>query len=104
MNKFSRYLSALFLAVTLATAVGCASTSKQEGTGEYVDDSVITTKVKAAILGEPSLKVAEIKVETFKGVVQLSGFVTSTALANKAVEIAGKVSGVKSVKNDMRVK
>ena len=104
MNKFSKYLSALFLAVTLATVVGCASTSKQEGTGEYVDDSVITTKVKAAILGEPSLKVAEINVETFKGVVQLSGFVTSTALANKAVEIAGKVSGVKSVKNDMRVK
>lgn len=104
MNKFSKYLSALFLAVTLATAVGCASTSKQEGTGEYVDDSVITTKVKAAILGEPSLKVAEINVETFKGVVQLSGFVTSTVLANKAVEIAGKVSGVKSVKNDMRVK
>ncbi|MBK8317335.1 MAG: BON domain-containing protein [Betaproteobacteria bacterium] len=104
MNKFSKYLSALFLAVTLASVVGCASTSKQEGTGEYVDDSVITTKVKAAILGEPSLKVAEINVETFKGVVQLSGFVTSTALANKAVEIAGKVSGVKSVKNDMRVK
>ena len=104
MNKFSKYLSALFLAVTLATAVGCASTSKQEGTGEYVDDSVITTKVKAAILGEPSLKVAEINVETFKGVVQLSGFVTSTALANKVVKIAGKVSGVKSVKNDMRVK
>mgnify|MGYP001270454752 FL=1 len=104
MNKFSKYLSALFLAVTLASVVGCASTSKQEGTGEYVVDSVITTKVKAAILGEPSLKVAEINVETFKGVVQLSGFVTSTALANKAVEIAGKVSGVKSVKNDMRVK
>ena len=104
MNKFSKYLSALFLAVTLASVVGCASTSKQEGTGEYVDDSVITTKVKAAILGEPSLKVAEINVETFKGVVQLSGFVTSTALANKAVEIAGKVSGVKPVKNDMRVK
>ena len=104
MNKFSKYLSALFLAVTLASVVGCASTSKQEGTGEYVDDSVITTKVKAAILGEPSLKVAEINVETFKGVVQLSGFVTSAALANKAVEIAGKVSGVKSVKNDMRVK
>ena len=104
MSKFSKYLSALFLAVTLASVVGCASTSKQEGTGEYVDDSLITTKVKAAILGEPLLKVAEINVETFKGVVQLSGFVTSTALANKAVEIAGKVSGVKSVKNDMRVK
>ena len=104
MNKFSKYLSALFLAVTLASVVGCASTSKQEGTGEYVDDSVITTKVKAAILNEPTLKVAEINVETFKGVVQLSGFVTSTALANKAVEITRQVSGVKSVKNDMRVK
>ena len=104
MNKFSKYLSALFLAVTLASVVGCASTSKQEGTGEYVDDSVITTKVKAAILGEPSLKVAEINVETFKGVVQLSGFVTSTALANKAVEITRQISGVKSVKNDMRIK
>jgi len=104
MNKFSKYLSALFLAVTLASVVGCASTSKQEGTGEYVDDSVITTKVKAAILNEPMLKVAEINVETFKGVVQLSGFVTSTALANKAVEITRQVSGVKSVKNDMRVK
>lgn len=104
MNKFGKYLSALFLAVTLASAVGCSSTSRQEGTGEYVDDSVITTKVKAAILGEPTLKVAEINVETFKGIVQLSGFVTSTAMANKAVEVAGKVSGVKSVKNDMRIK
>jgi len=103
MNQISKYFSALFLAITLVTAVGCASTSKQEGTGEYVDDSVITTKVKTAILNEPTLKVAEINVETFKGVVQLSGFVTSTAMASKAVEVAGKVSGVKSVKNDMRV-
>ena len=104
MNQISKYFSALFLAITLVTAVGCASTSKQEGTGEYVDDSVITTKVKTAILNEPTLKVAEINIETFKGVVQLSGFVTSAAMASKAVEVAGKVSGVKSVKNDMRVK
>ena len=104
MNQISKYFSALFLAITLVTAVGCASTSKQEGTGEYVDDSVITTKVKTAILNEPTLKVAEINVETFKGVVQLSGFVTSAAMASKAVEVSGKVSGVKSVKNDMRVK
>lgn len=104
MSKISKYFSALFLAITLVAAVGCSSTAKQEGTGEYVDDSVITTKVKAAILGEPTLKVAEINVETFKGVVQLSGFVSSTAMANKAVEITRKVSGVKSVKNDMRVK
>ena len=104
MKNLAKYLSALFLAVTLVFATGCASTSKQEGTGEYVDDSVITTKVKAAIFNEPSLKSAEINVETFKGVVQLSGFVTSAALANKAVEITRQISGVKSVKNDMRVK
>lgn len=104
MKQLGKYLSALFLAVALVSAVGCASTSKHEGTGEYVDDSVITTKVKAAILDESTLKVAEINVETFKGVVQLSGFVSSQAAANKAVEVARGVRGVKSVKNDMRVK
>ena len=92
------------MAVALVSFVGCASTSKQEGTGEYVDDSVITTKVKAAILNEPSLKVAEINVETFKGVVQLSGFVSSQTAVNKAVEVTRYVSGVRSVKNDMRIK
>ncbi|MBL8416415.1 MAG: BON domain-containing protein [Propionivibrio sp.] len=104
MKQLGKYLSALFMAVMLITAVGCASTSKQEGTGEYVDDSVITTKVKAAVLNEPTLKSAEINVETFKGVVQLSGFVSSQAAANKAVEVARSVSGVKSVRNDMRMK
>jgi osmotically-inducible protein OsmY len=97
-------LSALFLAVVLVSMLGCASTAQREGTGEYVDDSVITTKVKAAIFNEPSLKVAEINVETFKGVVQLSGFVNSRSDINKAVEVARGVKGVKSVKNDMRVK
>lgn len=104
MKQLSKYLSTLFLAVMLVSVVGCASTSKQEGTGEYIDDSVITTKVKAAILNEPTLKVAEINVETFKGVVQLSGFVSSQTAVNKAVEIARGVSGVKSVKNDMRIR
>lgn len=104
MNQFSKYLSAAFLALTLLTAVGCASTSKSEGTGEYVDDSVITAKVKAAILGESTLKSTEINVETYKGIVQLSGFVSSQADANKAVELARAVKGVSSVKNDMRIK
>lgn len=104
MKQLGKYFSALFLAVALLSAAGCASTPRQEGTGEYVDDSVITTKVKAAILDEPTLKVAEINVETFKGVVQLSGFVSSQAAANKALEVARGVRGVKSVKNDMRVK
>ncbi len=103
MLQLKRF-SALFLAVMLVSLLGCASTAQKEGTGEYVDDSVITTKVKAAIFNEPSLKVAEINVETFKGVVQLSGFVSSRADINKAVEVARGVEGVKSVKNDMRVK
>lgn len=104
MKQLRQYLSALFLAVTLVSVVGCASTSKQEGTGEYVDDSVITTKVKAAIFNEPTLKSAEINVETFKGAVQLSGFVSSQTAINKAAELARGVNGVKSVKNDMRIK
>jgi len=104
MNQFSKYLSALLLSLTLLVTVGCASTSKSEGTGEYVDDVVITSKVKAAILGEATLKSAEINVETFKGVVQLSGFVSSQAAANKAVELTRTVKGVSSVKNDMRIK
>jgi osmotically-inducible protein OsmY len=81
-----------------------STTSKNEGPGEYVDDSVITTKVKAAILEEPSLKSAEINVTTYKGIVELSGFVTSRADINKAVKCARNVKGVKSVKNAMIVK
>ena len=104
MKQVSKALSAIFLAVTLVSVVGCASTSQKEGTGEYVDDSAITLKVKAAILNEPTLKVAEINVETFKGVVQLSGFVNSQADINKAVAVTRGVRGVISVKNDMRLK
>ena len=99
-----KHFFAFFLAVLLVSILGCASTSKQEGTGEYVDDTVITTKVKAAIFNEPTLKSAEINVETFKGVVQLSGFVSTQANIYKAVEVARGVSGVTSVKNDMRLK
>ena len=103
MNTFKRF-SAFFAAFSMMFMLGCASTTKHEGTGEYIDDSVITTKVKAEILEEPGLKSAEINVETFKGVVQLSGFVSSQASINRAAEIARSVKGVKSVKNDMRVK
>jgi osmotically-inducible protein OsmY len=99
-----KYLIRFFLALALLTAVGCASTQKHEGTGEYVDDSVITSKVKAAILEEPNLSSAEINVETFKGRVQLSGFVKSRADINKAVAVARGVGGVKSVKNEMQLK
>jgi osmotically-inducible protein OsmY len=104
MNSIIRKLAAIAGVLLLATAMGCASTSKQEGTGEYVDDTVITAKVKAAILNDPALKSAEINVETFKGTVQLSGFVTNQAAVNQAVVVARAVGGVKSVKNDMRIK
>jgi c(7)-type cytochrome triheme protein len=80
------------------------STSKKESAGEYVDDAVITAKVKAAVLEEPSLKSAEINVETSKGTVQLTGFVRSRADIKKAVAVAKGVKGVKSVKNDMNLK
>lgn len=104
MNYVAKLFFASFMALTLITVSGCGSTSKKEGTGEYIDDTVITTKVKAAILNEPMLKSAEINVETFKGVVQLSGFVSSSASIDKAVEIARGVAGVKSVKNSMHLK
>jgi hyperosmotically inducible protein len=104
MKHLNKYLSAIFLAVTLVSVAGCASTAHKQGTGEYVDDTVITTKVKAAIFDDPLTKVLEIKVKTFKGEVQLSGFVSSQAAANRAIELARGVSGVTSVKNDMQIK
>ena len=102
--KLNKSISAIFLGIVLATSLGCASTSTKEGTGEYVDDTVITTKVKAAIFNEPSLKSSEINVETFKGAVQLSGFVKYQTDIDKAVSVARSVGGVTSVKNDMRLK
>jgi osmotically-inducible protein OsmY len=102
--KLFKATTIAFTATVLATLLGCASTPTREGTGEYIDDTVITTKVKAAIFAEPTLKSTEINVETFKGAVQLSGFVSSEADTQKAVEVTRKIKGVESVKNDMRVK
>jgi osmotically-inducible protein OsmY len=102
--KNLKTVSALIAALMLTAVAGCASTAKQESTGQYVDDTVITTSVKAAILNEPSLKVSEINVETFKGVVQLSGFVRSQDNIATAVNVTRGVNGVRSVKNDMRLK
>lgn len=92
------------LPLVLITFMGCAATRTHESTGEYVDDSAITLKVKTAILGDDALKSAEINVETFKGVVQLSGFVNSQSDINHAVVVAQNVNGVTSVKNDMHLK
>lgn len=109
--KQLKYISTIFLALMLATALGCTSTKststrepEKKTAGEYIDDAVITAKVKKDIFDEPSLKASEIKVETYKGVVQLSGFVSSEADIKRAVEVARNVKGVTSVKNDMRLK
>lgn len=103
MKSIKRITLAMF-AFAFATLLGCASTPQQSGTGEYVDDTVITTKTKAALFNEPTLKSAQIGVETYKGVVQLSGFVGSQAEINKAVDLTHMVGGVVSVKNDIRLK
>ena len=95
---------ALLMLLVLAVIAGCAATRTQESTGQYVDDSTITAKVKAAIFDDPALKVFAISVETFKGTVQLSGFVNSAEIRNRAGVVAGRVSGVKSVKNSLVVK
>ncbi len=96
-----QFLIGLVLAAFIA---GCAGTLKKESTGEYVDDTVITSKIKAEIFNDPMLKVLQINVESFKGIVQLSGFVDSATAADRAVEVAGSVKGVKSVKNSLVVK
>jgi len=102
--KQLNYFSVFIMILALLFFTGCAATSTQESTGEYIDDSVITTKVKAAIFNDPALKSAEINVETFRGVVQLSGFVSSQSDINRAIEVAGGVDGVQSIRNDMRIK
>ncbi|CAH1904044.1 BON domain-containing protein [Candidatus Nitrotoga sp. HW29] len=103
MKQLKHFIT-IFTAIVFVSILGCASTTKSEGVGEYLDDSVITTKVKAAVFNEPTLKATEINVETYKGVVQLSGFVSSQSSIDRAEEVASGVKGVKSVKNDMRIK
>ena len=103
MNLLKR-LSVLFLAVMMVSALGCAGSATQESTGEYVADTWITTKVKALLVEDSLVRATEVNVETFKGAVQLSGFVSNTVAMNQAVIIARGVKGVTSVKNDMRVK
>lgn len=103
MNITKKIATGLFVASLFAVA-GCASTSTREGTGEYVDDTMLTAKVKASIFNEPSLKSTEINVETFKGTVQLSGFVAQPSDIARAGELARGIKGVTAVKNDIRVK
>ncbi len=103
----SQTIRNLLVGLVLATFIagsGCAGNQKQESTGEYVDDTVLTTKVKGEIFNDPALKLLQINVESYKGVVQLSGFVDSANAATKAVEVANSVKGVKAVKNSLIVR
>jgi osmotically-inducible protein OsmY len=104
MRKFKLIILFLVSLSLVSLVTGCAGGKTYESTGEHFDDSIITTKVKASILGDSKLKVMQISVETFKGVVQLSGFVNSNESASRAVELARRVKGVKQVNNSLIVK
>ena len=104
MKKKNIVIHCLVLLMLIATFAGCAATRTQESTGEYVDDSVITTKVKSLLAEDDFLKSFQISVESFKGTVQLSGFVNSQKAVDKAVEITRSVKGVKSLKNNLIIK
>ncbi|MFN2355859.1 MAG: BON domain-containing protein [Desulfopila sp.] len=104
MFESQKIIKFLVLLVMTVAFLGCASTQKQSSPGDYIDDTVITTKVKAAIFDDPALRMREISVETRQGVVQLSGFVDSAQSVTKAGQVARGVAGVKSVKNDLIVK
>ncbi len=102
--KYSKIFAALAIAVVAVTSVACSSTGTRESTGQYVDSSVITTKVKAELAAEDVLKVYTINVETFRDVVQLSGFVNTWADKASAGNIAAGVTGVDYVRNNIVVK
>lgn len=101
-TKYTKLLAATLLGAALAA--GCSSSPTRESTGEYIDDTVLTTRVKAKFVDDPTVSAMAINVETFKGVVQLSGFASSQAEANRAVSVAQATSGVKTVRNDIRIK
>lgn len=103
-NIVKQCLSFLLLLIVIFTFAACASTRTQESAGEYVDDSVITTKVKSLLAADDLLKSFQVGVETYKGAVQLSGFVNTQKAVNKAIEITKTVKGVTSIKNDLVVK
>jgi osmotically-inducible protein OsmY len=104
MTRFQTALGAALAAAALIGTTGCAPTQTRQSTGEIVDDAAVTARVKSALINEPGVKSTAINVETFRGTVSLSGFVDSDEMARKAVDAAEKVRGVRSVKNDMRVK
>lgn len=104
MEQVNKFVSIVFLSLFFVSLVGCQSAPKQQTTSEYIDDSYLTTKVKAAILRDPTLKSTDINVETYKGAVQLSGYVNSRSDITRTVEVTRTVRGVKAVRNDIQLK
>lgn len=103
-QKLMQYFGAIFLALAVLSFAGCQSTAENRSAAEVAEDAAITTKVKTAFINDSVVKATEINVNTFRNEVQLTGFVSSSTQASRAVEIARGVSGVRSVKNDMRLK
>jgi osmotically-inducible protein OsmY len=104
MKMTKRIATAIFTATVAFTVVGCASGPNDRTAGEYIDDTAISAKVKAAFAADPTVKATEINVETYEGTVQLSGFVAQPQDAQRAADIARGIKGVRAVKNDVRVK
>jgi hyperosmotically inducible protein len=101
MNRTTLKLTAAALALIIAS--GCSATRTQESAGEVIDDSVLTAKVKAGLIDDPVTKAGQINVETYRGVVQLGGFVDNDRQKTQASKVASSVTGVKEVRNDLRV-
>jgi osmotically-inducible protein OsmY len=104
LNRFARSIFIGFIAVTTVAAVGCTPTRTHKSAGETIDDGVITAKVKTALIEDPVTKARQISVETYRGIVQLSGFVDTTAEKNRAAEVTKKIVGVKDVRNSLEIK
>jgi osmotically-inducible protein OsmY len=102
--KLARLLATVLAAIMVSMVTACAPSPTRESPGEYIDDALITSRVKAAFAADPEVKATQIQVETYKGIVQLSGFVDSRAMAERAAELARGVKGVQSVKNNVVVK
>ena len=106
-NVTSRtHLPALLIAAMLGSSLiaGCSSTPSQQSTGEAIDDGVVTARVKAKLIEDPVTKAHQINVDTFKGTVQLSGFVETEQARSRALQIAREVNGVKQVKDALQIR
>ena len=103
MNLFKKYLTLIMVALSLGAVAACAPTDERRGTGEVVDDAGLTARVKTALVKAENVSASSINVNTYRGEVQLSGFVENQAMAQRAVAAARSVPGVRTVRNDIRI-